>query len=138
MKTITLIIGIATVSIMLMSATFKKQTTPWVAPKDADALVNPMKDKADATAEGKKLYTKYCVVCHGEKGKGDGPAGIALNPRPADHSSAKIQSETDGSLYWKITTGRSNMASYKKPLKDEERWDLVNYIRELGKPGKKK
>ncbi len=138
MNTIEKTIAMIAISLFLLSATLIKQTVPWVAPKDADAVKNPVKDNATATADGKKLYTQYCAVCHGAKGKGDGPAGIALTPRPADHSSARIQSQTDGAIYWKITTGKAPMASYKVPLKDEQRWELVNYIRELGKPAAKK
>jgi mono/diheme cytochrome c family protein len=110
---------------------------PWVAPKEADATKNPLKDDALATADGKKLYVKLCAVCHGEKGKGDGPAGIMLSPRPANHSSMKVQSQSDGALYWKITTGRAPMASYNTSLKDAQRWGLVNYIRTLALSDKK-
>ena len=123
---------------MLMSSTKKTvtQTTPWVAPKEADALVNPVKDNATATVEGKKLYTQYCAVCHGDKGKGNGIAGAGLTPKPADHTTPKCQSQTDGAIYWKITNGRPPMASYKNILKDEQRWALVNYIRTLAAKGK--
>ena len=123
---------------MLMSSTKKTelQTSTWVAPKDADALVNPLKDKADATAEGKKLYTQLCVVCHGDKGKGNGVAAGGLTPKPADHTNQKCQSQTDGAIYWKITNGKPPMASYKAGLKDEQRWALVNYIRTLAVKGK--
>ncbi len=122
-------------ALMLMSSTKKivQQTTPWVAPKDADALQNPVKDNATATAEGKKLYVQMCSVCHGEKGRGDGIAAAGLTPRPADHSSEKTQMQTDGAIYWKMTNGRPPMAAYKTSLKDEQRWALVNYIRTLAK-----
>ena len=105
----------------------------WVAPKWADTLKNPLKGNVALTMEGKKLYVRYCVVCHGDKGKGDGVAGVNLNPRPADHTSAHVQSMSDGALYWMITNGNPPMPTYKAILKDNERWELVNYIRELGK-----
>jgi len=91
-----------------------------------------------ATASGKILYNKMCVMCHGDKGKGDGMTGMSLSPGPADHTSVKIQSLTDGALYWMITEGKSPMPGYKTVLKDNERWQLVNYIRELGKATSKK
>ena len=105
----------------------------WVAPVSADELKNPFAGKPEATAEGKKLFKQYCSVCHGDNGKGDGPAGMALNPRPADYSTEKIQKQTDGALFWKITEGKSPMASYKNILTEEQRWKLVNYIREFAK-----
>ena len=105
----------------------------WAAPKSADLLKNPYKGKAEATAEGKKLYIKLCKICHGDKGKGDGIAGLSLKPRPKDFTSEKVQSQTDGAIFWKLTTGKSPMAAYEKILKKEQRWKLVNYIRVLGK-----
>jgi mono/diheme cytochrome c family protein len=128
-KRITVVAG----AFFLLSATWiSKINDDWKAPPEADKLSNPLKGNTAATASGKKLYTQFCVICHGEKGKGDGIAGISLNPRPANHSSQKVQSQTDGAIFWKITTGRPPMASYTKTLTEIQRWQLVNYIRELG------
>ena len=138
MKTLTKIFAIGAGGFLLLSAGLIQQTQQWVAPKDADVLKNPVKDNVAASAEGKKLYTVYCVVCHGEKGKGDGPAGVAISPKPADHSSPKFQAQTDGAIYWKITNGRPPMAAYKGTLTDIQRWQLVNYTREFGKATVKK
>lgn len=108
----------------------------WVAPASADNVANPLKGQADAAAAGKKLYATYCAVCHGDKGKGDGIAAAGLNPKPADHTSAKVQGQTDGAIFWKITTGRApiaSMASYEKTLTETQRWQLVDFIRTLAK-----
>lgn len=124
-------------SVVLMSSTTKtvseRNPGPWVAPASADTIKNPLKGKAEAIAEGKKLYASYCVPCHGEKGRGDGIAAAGLNPKPADHTSVKVQSQTDGAIYWKLTTGRPPMASYSSTLSVTQRWQLVNYIRTLAK-----
>jgi len=109
--------------------------TGWTAPPEADKLKNPLAGNPAATAEGKKLFMSTCNVCHGDKGKGDGPAGLALTPRPANLTSVKVQSQSDGAIFWKITNGNPPMASYKEIFTEEQRWQLVNYIRELG--GKK-
>lgn len=110
-----------------------QQRTTWVSPKPAQEMKNPFANDKSSLSNAKVLYTTNCTPCHGAKGKGDGPAAAALNPKPADHSSAWVQAETDGSLFWKISEGRNPMPSYKKILTDKQRWDLVNYIRTLAK-----
>jgi len=105
----------------------------WVAPAEAIAQKNPLDGNKEVLADAKKLYVTMCAPCHGEKGKGDGPAAAALNPKPADHSSKSVQAETDGSLFYKMTTGRGPMQSFRTKLTDAQRWSLVNYIRTLKK-----
>src|ERR1035437_9226451 len=110
----------------------------WVAPTEAEKLINPLKGNAVATEEGKKTFTQLCVMCHGDKGKGDGVAGLALTPRPANYTLPKTQQQTDGDFFWKMSEGRPPMASYKTILTETQRWQLVNYIRELEKNTSKK
>ncbi len=105
----------------------------WKAPESSNSVINPLKDNAAATEEGKKIFTKYCVVCHGDKGKGDGPAGMGLIPKPGNFTVDKTQKQTDGALYWKMSEGRAPMASYKADLTATQRWQLVNYLRTFKK-----
>jgi mono/diheme cytochrome c family protein len=113
------------------------QQTPWVAPKVADNVKNPMSGNNSTIAETKKLYITNCSPCHGDKGRGDGPASQGLNPKPADHTSVKVQSETDGAIFWKLSEGRNPMPGYKKIFSEDQRWELVNYIRTMAKNTKK-
>ncbi|HEY4800958.1 MAG TPA: cytochrome c [Bacteroidia bacterium] len=115
-----------------------QQTSIWVAPKEADLIKNPLEDNLTAAKEGKKLYLQNCAVCHGDKGKGDGIAAAGLTPKPANHTSDKVQNQSDGAIFWKMTTGRPPMASYKEALTETQRWQLVNYIRTLKTPDKLK
>jgi mono/diheme cytochrome c family protein len=118
-------------ALLICQASFAQ--TKWIAPAEANDLKNPLAGNTTVLAEAKQTYTSMCAPCHGNKGKGDGPAAIALNPKPADHTSKAIQDESDGSLYWKLTNGRGAMQSYKTNLTDQQRWGLINYIRSLKK-----
>ena len=102
----------------------------WLAPASAKNLKNPYSGKSSIN-QGKSIYKTRCTVCHGEKGKGDGPAGKALKPPAADHSSALVQDQTDGELFWKISEGKGPMVSWKLILSEEDRWHVVNYLRTL-------
>jgi mono/diheme cytochrome c family protein len=105
---------------------------PWTAPPAEKAKKSPIASSPKVVEQGKKLAQVNCVSCHGASGKGDGVAAAALNPKPADWTSAKIQSESDGELFWKITTGRGPMPPWRH-LPENDRWALVQYIRSLKK-----
>ena len=113
------------------------QNSKWIAPKDADNLKNPVQSNPVTLKEGKTLYATYCVACHGEKGKGDGAAASGLAVKPADHSSAVVQNQSDGAIFWYMSEGRNPMPSYKQAFTETQRWELVNYIRTLAKTPKK-
>jgi mono/diheme cytochrome c family protein len=105
---------------------------PWVAPVAEKAKKSPLPSSAKAVADGKKSAQVNCVTCHGPGGKGDGAAAAALNPKPADWTSARVQSESDGELFWKISNGRGAMPPWKH-LPETERWSLIQFIRSLKK-----
>ncbi|MGE5681610.1 MAG: c-type cytochrome [Bacillota bacterium] len=107
--------------------------TNWVAPESANKLKNPLKGNSKATKDGKSLFTTYCVSCHGNKGEGNGVAAASLTPKPKNLTAKQVQDQTDGAIFWKITTGKPPMISWQSTLSDKQRWSLVNYIRELGK-----
>lgn len=105
--------------------------TPWVAPEAEKGRKNPLASDTKAIEQGEKLAKTNCASCHGLKGKGDGAASVALNPKPADWTSAKVQSESDGEIFWKISNGRGAMPPWKH-LAENDRWALIRYIRSLG------
>ena len=64
-----------------------------VYPSQIEALAvsrEPADPLADARARGDKVYQHYCLICHGESGKGDGFNAPKLNPRPRDFTDAKF------------------------------------------------
>jgi mono/diheme cytochrome c family protein len=99
-----------------------------------EAQINPIPPNSQSVAAGQNLFTTHCVLCHGESGKGDGPVGLALNPRPADLRQHAIPGvHTDAQLFEWITNGfpGSQMPPFKTTLSDTDRWNLVNFIRTL-------
>jgi len=118
---------------LLFPAISQAQTSTWNAPASANQLKNPLAGNTAVLKEARQLYIANCGPCHGNNGKGDGIAAAALKPKPADHTSAAVQKETDGAIYWKMTEGHTPMPSYKQVLTDTQRWELVNYIRSLAK-----
>ncbi len=98
----------------------------WKAPPQSTTLRNPVAGVGGARA----VVEANCTSCHGDNGKGDGPAAPALPTKPADWTSARVQSQTDGELFWKITNGRNIMPGWRH-LPERTRWELVNVIRSL-------
>ena len=103
----------------------------WRAPDSAKGINNPYAGNKIAAQKGRALYSKLCWSCHGKNGKGDGPAAANLKPKPKDFSSADLQKQTDGELFWKLSNGKGMMVPYKHSLSEEKRWQLINYIRTL-------
>jgi mono/diheme cytochrome c family protein len=101
----------------------------WVAPARAARKTNPVPADDSSIAAGQELFTKNCFSCHGAGGKGNGPAAAALERPPGDLTSAKVQAQSDGALFWKITTGRKPMPSAPKELTEVQRWQIINYVR---------
>ena len=90
-------------------------------------------------AEGKRLFEGKgaCTHCHGEEGKGDGPAGSKLYQHPAaDFSNCKMHElRTDGELFWTMDHGVPGTAMvdmvHSGKLKEIEAWKIVAYLRSL-------
>ena len=75
----------------------------------------------------------YCNPCHGPTGSGfDSPVGKYF-PRVADLSSMDVQRHGDGWVYATITNGTDLMPAYRHELDPRERWEVVAFIRTLGR-----
>ena len=106
----------------------------WEAPARAARIASPVAADQRSITAGKAIYQGQCAACHGNMGKGNGPAAIALERRPSDLSMPMMREHSAGALFWKITEGRRPMPSFEKLLTDHERWQVVNYIRTLTVP----
>ena len=112
------IIAAAAVSIDAYPTTYRRPSVPY----QAISIVN-----------GKSLYRENCTVCHGDAGYGDGPAAEDLNPKPANLTARHATDHTAGDLYWWLSYGikETAMPGYENSLTEEERWDLINFVRAL-------
>ncbi len=120
--------------ILIAGFTVNQQPKPWPVPEKAANTPNPVKSSSESISAGKALWSQHCTSCHGKTGLGDGTKAAQLKTQPEDLSSAKIQSQSDGSLFYKTQEGREDMPSFKKKLPDaNDIWDLVNYMRTLKK-----
>jgi len=106
--------------------------TPWLVPESEQDKKSPIAASPKVVEHGQKVAQVNCVSCHGKAGKGDGVAAVALNPKPADWTSKRVQDETDGELFWRITTGRGAMPGWRH-LSENDRWVLVQYVRSFKK-----
>ncbi len=107
-------------------------------PEDAKKLKNPVTPTEASLGAAKSIYEQDCAKCHGQDGKGEGPEAAMYDVQPADFTNAQMMGEmTDGEIFYIISEGRRPMPAYKKRLTDEQRWQLVNYVRTFApKPAK--
>jgi mono/diheme cytochrome c family protein len=107
---------------------------PWKAPASADSLVNPYYIEPLTLPQGQEIYTIYCAPCHGAQGKADGPATNNLKIKLLMFQDKTVTTQSNGALFWKIREGRGEMPSFKELLSEEQKWQLVEYIRDISKP----
>jgi cytochrome c553 len=110
-----------------------QQAQPVTAPTTAPT--------ANASSDDpKEVFKARCVMCHGADGKGDGPASVALNPKPRNYTDATWQkSVSDEQIKKTITGGGASVG--KSPImpaqpdlasKPEVLDGLVKIIRAFG------
>jgi len=96
----------------------------WRVPTEAIEKANPLAERPELAAGGKKLFTRNCVECHGKSGEG--------LKKAADLQLPVVQGQSDGALFWKITNGNPDrgMPSFSR-LPELQRWQIVLYLRSL-------
>ena len=98
----------------------------WLVPDDKEKLTNPSEYNLNNVSKGKELYLQNCKSCHGDAGKFN---GLPLVPPPPDVVSDVMQANSEGALFYKISTGRGGMPQFETTISEDDRWRLVNYIR---------
>lgn len=125
-----------TILIFIMGAGFiikvQQEQKPWPVPAAAKAKKNPIPSSPESIKSGKALWNTHCKSCHGAKGLGDGTKAAQLKTEPGDFSKPSFQAQTDGEMFYRMSEGRDDMPASKKKIPDEQdRWDLVNFMRTL-------
>jgi mono/diheme cytochrome c family protein len=110
------------------AGTVREHDPNWVAPERDASKPNPLAGRQDAEPGGRKIFQQRCATCHAKDGR-----GTAKGP---DLAQPDVQSERDGALFWKITSGntRAGMPTFSS-LPEAQRWQLVLHIRALFTPG---
>jgi mono/diheme cytochrome c family protein len=91
---------------------------------------NPVPPSEQSIERGRMLFQQNCIVCHGEDGRGDGPAAAELNPQPTDFR-LHMPNHTDPDFFRFIADGYpgSAMPEFRESFSEEDIWNLVNFLR---------
>jgi len=92
--------------------------------------VNPIAWSQEVVKEGKVLYERFCIHCHGEKGDGQGTVITNSNGKYPTPGAYKTEL-TAGEIFYTITYGKNAMGSHASQVNPMERWKIVHYIEKL-------
>ncbi len=93
----------------------------------------PWVSSPELVTYGQKLFQTNCAMCHGPEGKGDGPAGAGLNPKPRNLVAGGWKKGAGAIAHYQVLQeglAGSSMASYAH-LKSADRWAMVHYIESI-------
>ena len=102
---------------------------------EAAKVKNPVAVTPESIATGKQIYTRYCATCHGTSGQGGSGSDISP-PAPNLTDDEWKRGSTDGEIFDVIKNGvppELNMEPWGDRIKDEDIWNVVNYVRSLAK-----
>ncbi len=102
-------------------------------PPEAAAKANPVKPTAESLAKGKKMYAIDCAMCHGEKGDGKGDMASDIKNVTDFTNPDSLKDRTDGELFYVIRNGKGEMPPEGDRAKNDDIWNMVNYIRSFAK-----
>jgi mono/diheme cytochrome c family protein len=97
------------------------------------SLMSPIAKSEATIAEGKVIFEKMCMHCHGAQGGGDGKLiGTGKFPPPPAYN-GPLKALPEGKMFHTITYGKGLMGSHASQLSKSERWKVIHYIQELQK-----
>jgi mono/diheme cytochrome c family protein len=92
-------------------------------------------DPATAVKRGQERFNIYCAPCHGGAGDGGGPVNDKLTIKAPSFHDARLKEMPAGKIYQAILNGVNggNMASYAAQVPEDDRWNIIMYVRALQK-----
>ena len=97
-------------------------------------MENPVPSDIVSLQRGRESFDFHCAVCHGVRGRGDGPVTEYWKPDsrpPADLSAERYKQYPDNLLYRVITQGVGSMPPLRENLTERQYWDIINYVKTL-------
>ena len=96
---------------------------------------SPTRFAATSIVHGHDVFRANCAPCHGELGRGNGPAAASLPVHPADLTEPHLWGHRDGDLFWWVSNGQpapdgtQAMPGFADSLSAAERWNAIDFIR---------
>ena len=89
-------------------------------------------------AAGKDLFHKYCRMCHGDDAKGNGPLAPDGTHPPNLVDDTWLHGSTDAEIFANIKNGvgpKFDMKGFNSKLTTQEMWNVLHYVRSIGRQG---
>ena len=93
---------------------------------------NPLTSTPDVVAQGKFIFDRVCIACHGPEAAGDGKV-TRFFPKPPSLMTQRVRDFTDGRIFHVPMRGQNSMPSHEKQVAQKDLWSVVLYIRALQK-----
>ena len=125
-----LCVGIALLVPVLLFA----QSDTWSVTESASSMENPREADSASLESGKASFGQFCQTCHGEGGAGDGTMVpmLRIENMPDFTMSDAFDGDTDGDIFFRVSNkGENKMPAFASRMSDEQRWDVVNFLRTL-------
>lgn len=89
----------------------------------------------DIIDQGKIVYSRFCVHCHGKNYDGMATVGQSFSPLPTDLTSSAVQSMHEGQMFHSISYGTPNgrQPPLHASITPEDRWRVIAFVKSLGK-----
>ena len=112
----------------------QKSSSYAAIPVEAAKQSNPVKPSPESAARAKKWWALDCEMCHGKSGDGKGETAKEMKLAMMDFTNPEtLKDRTDGEVFYIIKNGHNDMPAEGPRVKNEEAWDLVNYVRAFAK-----